>query len=69
MVYETNKYAFNFQTFEMIKSFCHGIFSSKITLGKVDKKQSNLSENILEFDSWARPRSKEISRKKILLKI
>ena len=61
MIYETGKYAFNFQQVEIIRSFGYTTFSSKVALGGTDKKQSNL---YLEFNNRARPRAKADKKKK-----
>ena len=62
MIYETNKYTYNFQQFKMIRSFGDSILNGKITLDEVDKK-SNLLENILEFSNRARLRA-QVGKKK-----
>ena len=67
LIYETNKYTFNFQQLETIRSFGNSVFSGTVTLDKAYKKQSNLSENILLFNNRARPRSKPNKMKKEIL--
>ena len=62
MIYETDKYTYNFQQFKMIRSFGDSILNGKITLDEVDKK-SNLLENILEFSNRARLRA-QVGKKK-----
>ena len=62
--YEINKYFSDFLKFQTIRSFGNGNFNSKITISEADKKQSNLMNNIIDFDSKVRPRSKMVSRKK-----
>ena len=64
LIYETNKYVFNFQQFKTIKSFGESIFSCKITLDETDKKQSNLLNNIIYFNSRTKPRVKLDKEKK-----
>ena len=44
---------------QTIRFFEDSIFSDKITLSETDKKQTNLLENILRFNSKLRPRSKD----------
>ena len=63
LIYDTNKYMYNFDQFKMIRSFVDSIFKGKITLGEADKKQRILLENILEFSNRVRLRSK-IDKKK-----
>lgn len=53
--------------FQTIRSFGHSIFSGKIALSGVDKKQSNVLENILEFNCKTRPKSKADEKKKLIL--
>ena len=64
LIYETNKYVFNFQQFRTIKSFGESIFSCKITLDETDKKQGNLLNNIIYFNSRTKPRVKPDKEKK-----
>ena len=51
MNYETNKNTYNFQQFEPIVFFGDGVFNCKITVNEAVKKESNLRNNILEFNS------------------
>ena len=51
----------------MIGSFGENIISGKITINDADEDQSNLLENIVEFNKNSRPRTKDCKRKKILL--
>ena len=48
---------------QTIRFFEDSIFSGKITLSETDKKQTNLLENILRFNSKLRPRSKDTFEK------
>ena len=64
MVYEINKYVFNFQQFKTIRSFEDSIFNGKTKLDEADKKQSNLLKNILEFNHKARLGAKADKKKK-----
>ena len=63
-VIESWLYAFNFQQFETKRSFGNSIFNGKIALGEANKNQSNVQENILEFNNKARPRSKADKQRK-----
>ena len=49
LVYETNKYVFDFQQFEKVRSFIDSIFNGKISQCEADNKQSNLLKTILKF--------------------
>ena len=65
MIYETNKYAYNFQQLENIRSFNYSIFfNGKITLDQADKKQNNLLNIILELNSRTEPKAKADKKKK-----
>ena len=44
--YEANKFVYDFQKFQTIRSFGDSICNVKITTSKVDKKQSNWLESI-----------------------
>ena len=41
-IFETKKYAYNFQKFETLGSFAKNIFSGKTTFKNVDEAQCNL---------------------------
>ena len=63
-----NKYVFDFQLFETIRSFGDSIYHGKIHIKEAQKKQTNLLENIVNFSNKSRPRSKKVRIKnKILL--
>ena len=44
--YEANKFVYDFQKFQTIRSFGDSICNVKITTNKADKKQSNWLESI-----------------------
>ena len=52
------KYIYNFQNFETIRSFGGNIYTGKICIDEGETKQSNLLENIKEFDNKTRPKIK-----------
>ena len=62
--YKTNKYTYDFQQFETIRSFGDNICTCKIDIDESEMDQSNLLENIVELDKNSRPRSKEDKEKK-----
>ena len=66
--YERNSYTFDFQHFQRLRYFDDSIFNCKVAVIEADK-ESNLLENILEFNSKAIPRAKADQEKKILLKV
>ena len=47
---------FDFQLFETIRPFGDSIYNGKIHIKEAEKKQTNLSENIVNFSNKARPR-------------
>ena len=61
---ETNKYVYNFQQFQMIRSFGDSILNGKVTISEADKNQSNLFEKVLEFNTKVTQDLKQIKRKK-----
>ena len=61
-VYETNKYVYNFQQYEIIRSIAENIFTGKITLDNVDKDQSVLLNDFIDFNERT---NQKIYRKKL----
>ena len=55
--YETNKYMYDFQQSEMIRSFGDSIYAGKISIDEMD--QSNHLENMIEFNDKTRPKKKK----------
>ena len=69
LVFEANKYIYNFQKFEKIRSFTKNIFDGTITLNNADKEQIHLLIEVLEFNKNTKPRDvKKKNKKEILLK-
>ena len=60
--YETNKYVFDFQRFEIIRSFGESIYNGKINIDEAEMKQTNLLENIMNFSN--KSKSKKIKKRK-----
>ena len=60
--YETNKYMYDFQQSEMIRSFGDSIYAGKISIDEMD--QSNHLENMIEFNDKTRPKKKKKKRRK-----
>ena len=56
LIYKSNKYVYNFQQFETIKSFAKNILACKIALDD-DKYQSNLLHEIVDFKKNTKPRT------------
>ena len=56
LVYEIDKYLFNFQQYEIIKSFAKNLFAGKITLHNFVKDQRDLLNDFKDFDKGTRPK-------------
>ena len=61
--FETNRYIFDFQQFETIRSFGDCIYNGKINIKEAEMKQTDLLENIINFNK-SRPRTKKEKDKK-----
>ena len=61
---KTNKYLFDFQQFETIRSFGDSIYTGKINIDEPEMDQSNLLENIVKFNNKFKPKTKEGKAKK-----
>ena len=60
---------YDFQQSETVRSFGDNIYTGKITINKVDRDQSNVLENMIEFNNRSRSQSIEgKGRKEILIK-
>ena len=64
ILYKANKYKCDFQQYETIRSFSESIYSGKITIDEAEEDQSNLLENMVEFNNKSRPKNKEGKEKK-----
>ena len=62
--YETIKRIHDFLQFKTIGPFGENIISGKITISEADEDQSNLLENIVEFNNKSRPKQKKVRWKK-----
>ena len=54
MKYKTNKYIYNFQQSDTIKSFDDSIYTGNINVDEAEKDQNNLLDNIVEFNNRSR---------------
>ena len=59
LIYKTNKFEYDIQQYETIRSFVESIYAGKITTDESEEDQSNLLKNIVEFNKKSRPRTKE----------
>ena len=57
-IYYSSKEPYDFNAFKTIGSFGENIYSGKITKNEADQEQADLLEYILNFNSKARPKSK-----------
>ena len=59
MIYKTYKiHVYDFQQFRPITCFGDGIYTDKINIDEFEGDQSNLLENIVEFNSKTRPKKR-----------
>ena len=64
LIYKANKYKYNFQQYETIRSFGESIYTGKIKIDEAEMDQRNLLENVVEFNEKSRSRKKEDQEKK-----
>ena len=57
-------YIYDFQKLETIRSFDDNIYNSKIGINEVEMDQTNLLENMIEFNNKSRPKTKDGQDKK-----
>ena len=69
LIYKTNKYKYDFQQYETIRSFSDSIFAVKINIDEAEINQSNLLKNMVEFNEQSKLRKKEDKKKKKKKKI
>ena len=62
LIYKTNKYTYDFRKFNTIRTFGEDIYDGKITLEEADKNQSDLIDEIENFND--RTRRKSYKKKK-----
>ena len=54
--FETNRYIFDFQKLETIRSFGDSIYNGKNNIKQAETEQTNLLENTVDFSNKYRPR-------------
>ena len=57
--YEAKNYIYDFQQYETIRSVSESTYTGKGRRVEAEKDQSNLLEDMVEFNDKSRPRSKE----------
>ena len=69
LVYDADKYRYDFRTFKTIRTFGKDIYEGKITLEEADEDQSNLTDEIGKFIKETRPKNVDKKReRKIVMK-
>ena len=56
--YKSNKCIYGFQQYETIRSFVDSIYTHKFIIDKAEVDQSNLLDNIVEFNNKSRPKTR-----------
>ena len=64
LIYKANKYNYDFQQFEMIRSFGESIYTGKINIDEAEIDQSDLLKKLIEFNSKFKPRTIEGNKEK-----
>ena len=54
--YETNRYRYDIQQSETVRSFGDSVYNGKIIIDEAEMEQTNLLENIVDFSNKSRPR-------------
>ena len=62
--YKIGKYKYVFQQYETMTSFGESIYTIKINIKEAEMDQTNLSENMVNFNTESRPKTKEAKDKK-----
>ena len=63
-IYKTNKYKHDFQQYETIRSFGDRVYAGNHNIDEAEVDQSNLLEDMVEFNEKSRPTKKEDKEKK-----
>ena len=64
LIYKANKYKYDFQQYETIKSFGESIYTGKINIDEAEIDQINLLENMIESNEKSSSRKKKIRKKR-----
>ena len=64
LIYKTNKYKYDFQQYETIRSFGESIYIDKTSIDEAEIDQSNLIKKLVEFNDKSRARTAEGKDKK-----
>ena len=64
LIYKANKYKYDFQQYETMRSLNESFYTVKINIDEVKINQSNLLKNSVKFTDKSRPRTVECKGKK-----
>ena len=64
LIYKANKYKFEFQQYEIIRSFSESISTGKVNISEAEIDQSSLLKCLVEFSKRSRPKIAEGKDKK-----
>ena len=64
LIYKANKYKFEFQQYEIIRSFSESISTGKVNISEAEIDQSSLLKCLVEFSKRSRPKIAECKDKK-----
>ena len=67
--HEKIKYTYEFQQFEVIRSFGDNIYAINTIMGETERDRNKLLEHMVEFNNKCRPKTKEGKDKKEILLI
>ena len=59
LTYKSNKYKYDFQQYETVRSFVEGIYAGKINIDQAEMDQNILLNVFEEFNDKSRPRTTE----------
>ena len=59
LVNKANKYKYDFQQYETLKSFFESIYTGKTSIDEAEMDQSNLLKYLVEFSEQTKPRTRE----------
>ena len=55
---KAKKYTYDFQQYETIRSFSESIYTRKASIVEAEEDQSNLLENLVEFNNKSRTKNR-----------
>ena len=64
LIYKANKYKYDFQQYETIRSFGNNIYNGKFSIDEAEMDGTNLLEIMIKFNNKSKPKTKEGKDKK-----